>query len=632
MKHLLRMISVGSLVLIVGVVPVWNENSQYLGSLSKYVKENYTQQDHMIPMRDGKRLFTTVYIPRDTTQEYPIILTRTPYKTNTYINPIGMGRDFAREGYIFVYQDVRGRYQSEGDFVNVRPHKPVKKGSDDIDESTDTYDTIEWLINNIPGNNGRVGLWGISYLGFYTTHGMIDAHPALKAASPQAPVTDWFIGDDFHHNGAFFLTDAFSFISSFGVPRPKPTTKHAPRFDFKMPDGYKFFLELGPIRNANEKYFKKGIPFWNDLMEHGTYDDFWKARDPLQYLKNVRPAVMTVAGWFDAEDLWGTLAVYRTVEKHNPGIFNILVMGPWAHAGWAFFSGSGLGDLRFGSKTSLFYQKNIALPFFNYYLKDKGELDLPEAYVFETGTNQWRQFESWPPKGTADKPLYFRKEGRLSFEPPAQQKEVVFDEYLSDPSRPVPYIGRLQIGRSGAEYMVADQRFAATRPDVLVYQTDILTEDLTIAGPIAARLCVSTSGTDSDWVVKLIDVYPDDYPDNKPNPLRVRMGGYQQLVRAEIMRGKFRNSFENPEPFVPNEPTKVEFVLPDTLHTFRQGHRIMVQIQSSWFPLVDRNPQKFVDIYKATASDFQKATQRLYRTGEKISSIALTVLPKVPKQ
>jgi putative CocE/NonD family hydrolase len=340
---------------------------------------------------------------------------------------------------------------------------------------------------------------------------------------------------------------------------------------------------------------------------------------------------MTVAGWFDAEDLWGTLAVYRTVEKFNPDIFNILVMGPWPHAGWAFFSGEGLGDLRFGSKTSLFYQKNIALPFFNYYLKDKGKLDLPEAYVFETGVNQWRQFESWPPKGAAEKPLYFHERGQLSFEPPAQQKEVVFDDYLSDPSRPVPYIGRLQIGRSGAEYMVADQRFAATRPDVLVYQTDVLTEDLTIAGPITVRLCVSTSGTDSDWVVKLIDVYPDDYPDNKPNPLRVRMGGYQQLVRAEIMRGKFRNSFENPEPFVPNEPTQVEFVLPDTLHTFRQGHRLMVQIQSSWFPLVDRNPQKFVDIYNATEADFQKTTQRLYRSGEKISSIVLTVLPKEPK-
>jgi putative CocE/NonD family hydrolase len=630
MKHLLKMIILLWLVSSIVGIPIWCEKPQNFGTLSKYVKENYIQQDHMVPMRDGKRLFTTVYIPRDTTQKYPIIMTRTPYRTDRFINPIGMGRDFAIEGYIFVYQDVRGRYQSEGNFVNVRPHKPVKKSPTDIDESTDTYDTIEWLLHNIPGNNGRVGLWGISYLGFYTTHGIIDAHPALKAASPQAPVTDWFIGDDFHHNGAFFLTDAFSFISSFGVPRPKPTKEHAPRFDFKMPDGYKFFMELGPLRNVNEKYFKKGIPFWNDLMEHGTYDDFWKARDPLQHLKNVRPAVMTVAGWFDAEDLWGTLAVYRTVEKHNPGIFNILVMGPWSHAGWSFFSGTGLGDLRFGSETSLFYQKNIALPFFNYYLKDKGDLDLPEAYVFETGVNEWRQFDAWPPKGVEEKPLYFHENGQLSFESPEKKKEVEFDEYISDPSRPVPYIGRLQIGRSGAEYMVADQRFAATRPDVLVYQTDALTENLTIAGPITAKLCVSTSGTDSDWVVKLIDVYPDDYPDNKPNPFRVRMGGYQQLVRAEIMRGKFRNSFEKPEAFIPNQPTVIEFVLPDTLHTFRKGHRLMVQIQSSWFPLVDRNPQKFVDIYSATEADFQKATQRLYRAGNKISSIVLNVRPKEP--
>jgi putative CocE/NonD family hydrolase len=630
-KYLIRMVAMIGLVSIIGAVTIWNGNSQYPGTLSKYVKENYIQQDHMIPMRDGKRLFTTIYIPRDTSQPYPILMTRTPYKTNTYINPIGMGRDFAHEGYIFVYQDVRGRYQSEGDFVNVRPHKPVKQISGDFDESTDTYDTIEWLIKNVPGNNGKVGLWGISYLGFYATHGMIDAHPALKAVSPQAPVTDWFIGDDFHHNGAFFLTDAFSFLSSFGVPRPEPTKKHAPRFDFKIPDGYKFFLELGPIRNVNEMYFHNGIPFWDDLMEHGTYGDFWKARNPLPHLRNVKPAVMTVAGWFDAEDLWGTLAVYRTVEEFNPGIVNILIMGPWSHAGWVFFDGSRLGDLRFGSKTSLFYQKNIVLPFFNYYLKDKGSLALPEAYVFETGVNQWRQFDDWPPKDAEENTLYFLENGQLGFELPAGQDENAFDEYLSDPSRPVPYINRIQIGRSGAEYMVADQRFAATRPDVLVYQTDVLTEDLTIAGPITARLWVSTSGTDSDWVVKLIDVYPDDYPDNKPNPMRVRMGGYQQLVRAEIMRGKFRNSLENPEPFIPNHPTKIEFVLPDTLHTFRKGHRLMVQIQSSWFPLVDRNPQKFVDIYTATEADFQKATQRLYRSGEKTSLLVLTVLPKGPE-
>jgi len=631
MKYLLRKRALIGLLLLICIVPVWCDNSQLFGTLSEYVKANYNQQDHMIPMRDGIRLFTTVYIPRDTTQKYPIILTRTPYKTDTYINPIGMGPDFAREGYIFVYQDVRGKYQSEGEFINVRPHNPAKQSSDDIDESTDTYDTIEWLINNVPGNNGRVGLWGISYLGFYATHGMIDAHPALRAVSPQAPVTDWFIGDDFHHNGAFFLTDAFSFLSSFGVPRTEPTSEHAPRFDYRMTDGYRFFLELGPVKNVNEKYFKKGIPFWNDLMTHGTYDDFWKVRDPLQHLQNVKPAVMTVAGWFDAEDLWGTLAVYSTVEKFNPGIFNILVMGPWPHAGWAFLSGDRLGDLRFESKTTVFYQQNIALPFFNYHLKDKGELDLPEAYVFETGANQWRKFDAWPPKDAREKPLYFHAQGHLSFEPPARQKGLVFDEYLSDPSRPVPYINRIQIGRSGAEYMVADQRFAATRPDVLVYQTEVLTEDLTIAGPVTARLCVSTSGTDSDWVVKVIDVYPDEYPDNKQKSRMARLRGYQQLVRGEIMRGKFRNSFENPEPFIPNEPTQVEFLLPDAFHTFRKGHRLMVQVQSSWFPLADRNPQKFVDIYDAAEADFQRATQRLYRSGEKVSSLVLTVLPKEPK-
>jgi hypothetical protein len=476
---------------------------------------------------------------------------------------------------------------------------------------------VDWLVKNIPNNNGRVGVWGISYPGFYAVMAVIDAHPAVKAVSPQAPVTDWFIGDDFHHNGAFFLAPSFGFLSIFGRPGQ-------PRLELGAADGYQFFLNLGPLSNVDEKYFNGRVRFWSDLMRHGVYDDFWKARTPLPHLRNVRPAVMTVGGWFDAEDLWGTLQVYRTIERENPGAYNILVMGPWNHGGWARRDGDRLGEIRFDDKTSLFYRDNIEFPFFDHFLKGSDAPDLPEAYVFETGRNQFRRYETWPPPRTSPATYYFQAEGELSSRPPSARRDA-FDEYLSDPARPVPFIDWIDIDMP-VEFMVADQRFASRRPDVLVYSTGELDRDLVIAGPITASLYVSTTGTDSDWVVKLIDVYPNSYPDPSPNPARVRMGGYQQLVRAEIMRGKFRNSYEKPSPFKPGEVTKVEFELPDAFHTFRGGHRIMVQIQSSWFPLVDRNPQKFLDIYRARESDFQKATQRLYYSGEYPSSIRFQVL------
>lgn len=600
-----------------------------VGQGRDYVRAHYTKHEYMVPMRDGVRLFTSVYIPKDTSRTYPILMMRTPYSVapygvDQYRERLGPSERLAREGYIFVYQDVRGRYMSEGEFVNVRPHKPVKSGPRDTDESTDTYDTIEWLLKHVPHHNGRVGLWGISYPGFYAAAGMIDAHPALKAVSPQAPIADWFIGDDFHHNGAFFLPHAFGFLAIFGKPRPGPTTRGGQPFEYGTPDGYKFYLQLGSLANVNTRYFHNEIPFWNELMEHGTYDEFWKARNLRPHLKNIRPAVMTVGGWFDAEDLFGALKVYESVEKQSPGAYNILVMGPWSHGGWSRSDGDRLGPVSFGSKTAEFYRENIEAVFFNAFLKQGTPPDLPEAYVFETGTNQWRRYDTWPPKGTVERSLFLCEGGQVTFQPCRSEG---FDEYVSDPARPVPFINSIAIGMT-SDYMIQDQRFAATRPDVLVYQSEPLEADLIAAGPVTASLWVSTTGTDSDWIVKLIDVYPDDYPDPVPNPADVRMGGYQQLVRGEPMRGKFRNSFEKPEPFKPGEPARVEFTMPDINHAFRRGHRIMVQIQSTWFPLVDRNPQKFVDIYHARDEDFQRATQRVYRGGRMASLIRVRVLAR----
>jgi putative CocE/NonD family hydrolase len=417
------------------------------------------------------------------------------------------------------------------------------------------------------------------------------------------------------------------FFSSFGLPRPQPTTEWAPAvFKPVTPDGYKFFLETGALPNVNAKYYKEQIAFWNEMMAHPNYDDYWKARNVPQYLNNIKPAVMTVGGWFDAEDLYGALKTYEAIERKNPGIYNTLVMGPWLHGGWAGMEGDALGDINFGEKTGVFYREKIEFPFFQCVLKDKCGEKLPEAYVFETGSNRWRKFDSWPPKQAKETSLYLNANGRLSFTAPATAAARAFDEYISDPWRPVPHINRISLGMTG-DYMIQDQRFASRRPDVLVYQTDPLPRDITLAGPLTASLTVSTTGTDSDFIVKLIDVFPDNTPDPDPNPKLLRMGGYQMLVRGEPMRARYRNSWERPEALTPNQPTKVEYVMPDTSHTFRKGHRIMVQIQSTWFPLVDRNPQKFVNIYQARDSDFQKATQRIYRAGRTGSHLKLTVLP-----
>lgn len=592
------------------------------------LRARYTKYEYLVPMRDGVRLFTSVYVPKDEGRTYPILMNRTPYSVAPYgtagfRDALGPSDIAAEDGYIFVYQDVRGRWMSEGTFEDMRPHLARKSGPKDVDESTDTYDTIEWLLAHLPSDNGRVGMYGVSYPGFYTAAGMIDAHPALVAVSPQAPIVDWFAGDDFHHNGALMLPHAFNFFSGFGRPRPTPTTVGPPRFEHGTPDGYRFFLETGPMPEFDARHLKGDVAFWATLMAHESYDDFWRARNLRPHLKGIRPAVMTVGGWFDAENLFGALQVYRSVEANSPGASNRIVMGPWFHGGWSRSDGASLGDVRFDAKTGDFYREQIEAPFFRAHLKQQGDVPATEAWMFQTGVNTWRRFDTWPPAGAATRSIYLREDGRLSFDPPASGE--AFDEYVSDPARPVPYIANVAIGMT-REYMVDDQRFAATRPDVLVYRSDVLAEDVTIAGPVLPKLVVSTSGTDSDWIVKLIDVYPDTVPDPSPNPRGVRLGGYQQLVRGDVMRGKFRNALERPEAFVPDQPTRVEFAMNDVLHTFRRGHRIMVQVQSTWFPLVNRNPQVFTNINTAPASAYQKARQRVHRSATQASRIEVGVL------
>ena len=594
------------------------------------IRARYDKQVHMIQMRDGVRLYTVVYSPKDASRPYPIMMNRTPYSVapygdGDYRDSLGPSERFAEEGYIFAYQDVRGRFMSEGDYVDVRPQLGPGAPANAIDESTDTYDTIEYLVKNVANNNGRVGMWGISYPGFYAAVGMINAHPALKAVSPQAPVAEWFVGDDFHHNGAFFLMDAFRFFSGFGQKRPKPTAVGAPGFEYPMPDAYRFYLEMGPLRNANAKYFKGEIGFWNDMMEHPNYDAFWKARSVPPQLKNIKPAVMTVGGWFDAEDLYGPLHVYEAVERRSPNVpRNMLVMGPWSHGGWARSQGEALGDVTFGSATSEYYRNNVEFPFFQHYLKDAGPLDLPEAVVFATGRNEWMRFDTWPPKGLDSRSFYLEGAGRLGLgAPPADA--AAFDEYPSDPAKPVPHTGETTERRT-IEYMVEDQRFASRRPDVLVFESEPLGADLTIAGPIRAEVFVETTGTDADFVVKVIDVYPDDAPNSSPRQNAPPMGGFQQLLRWEVMRGRFRDSFERPAPFAPRKVAAVRIELQDVLHTFKKGHRIMVQVQSSMFPLVDRNPQTFVNIYEAPESAFKKATHRIHRSRKYPSRVVVGVL------
>ena len=626
-----RLRSAVCFALLLTVSLVAQNNDDRHSDLASFIRSSYTKYEFQVPMRDGKRLFTSVYAPKDTSQTYPILLDRTPYSVapygaDNYKTSLGPSESFARSLYIFVYQDVRGRMMSEGDFVDMRPFIPNKKGPQDVDEASDAYDTIEWLVKNISNNNGKVGIWGISYPGFYTAAAMIDAHPALKAVSPQAPIGDWFVGDDFHHNGALYLPHMFRFMASFGLARPDPTTKSGPHFDFGTEDGYDFYLhQAEPLSKITDTLYAHKVGWWDEIIQHPNYDAFWKARSLPQHLKDIKPAVLTVGGWFDAEDLWGALHTYASANKLSPQGDVKLVMGPWCHGCWARTDGDHLGNVWFGAKNSVYYREHVEFPFFEHYLKGKPDPNLAEATVFETGTNQWRQYDAWPPKNTKKVSLYLSAEGKLSFAP---EPGAAYDEYVSDPAKPVPFITDTAIGMT-REHMTDDQRLAGRRTDVLAYQTDPLDRDITFSGPIDPTLFVSTSGTDSDFVVKLIDVYPNDFQGPDPNPKEIQMGGYQQLVRGELFRGRFRNSYEKPEAFEPNKITKVAYAMPDINHTFRRGHRIMVQVQSTWFPLVDLNPQKFVpNIYLARPDDFQKATQRVYHSKDAQSHIDVLELER----
>jgi hypothetical protein len=590
---------------------------------SAWILSNYSKKEVYIPMRDGVKLFTAIYTPKDNSEKHPILITRTPYSCAPY----GEGKFpaiwnsprkyFWKENYIYVQQDVRGRWMSEGKFVDVRPYNNNKTGGE-TDESTDSYDTIDWLVKNIENNNNKVGVFGTSYPGFYAALAALSNHPALKAVSPQAPVTEWFIGDDFHHNGAFMMMDAFGFYTGFGKPRPKPTTQGPTWFTYPVQDNYEFFLRTGALPNLT-KLMGDSIEFWKDLMTHPVYDDWWKARNTRNFVQNISPGIATlvVGGLFDAEDCFGAWNLYKAIENKAKND-NRLVMGPWYHGQWGAKDGSYLGNVQFGSNTSEWYGQTIELPFFNYHLKGKGSAQqVKEANIFFSGTNEWKQLPQWPPTNMKPQEIYLQTKGTLSFKENKTVQLPGYSEYTSDPAKPVPYTEDVHLDRT-KEYMTDDQRFAARRPDVLVFKTDLLTDDITLGGPVIADLMVSLSSSDADFVVKLIDVFPDDfrYPERHTN--RYEMGGYQLLVRGEVMRGKFRNSFEKPEPFIAGKPTQVKFTLPDVAHSFKKGHRIMIQVQSSWFPLVDRNPQKFLDIYHAKDTDFQKTTIRVYHNASKI--------------
>lgn len=594
-----------------------------------WIRENYAKREFQVPMRDGVKLFTAVYAPKDTSRTYPFLITRSPYSASPYGEDkyparLGPSVAMARAGYIFVEQDVRGRYMSEGTFSEMRPQLEAHTSSKDIDESTDTYDTIDWLLKNIPGNNGRAGLTGTSYPGFYAAAGLLCGHPALKAVSPQAPMVDLFLGDDNAHNGAFYLAANFGFYRFFGEHKEPQLPRPESEFEFGTEDGYAFYLALGPLSNGDEMYYKYRNRYFTDLLKHTSYDSFWQARSLTAHIHDVQPAVLAVGGWYDAEDLQGPLKLFLNAFTRNPKAPVSIVMGPWVHGGWHGREGNHLGPVEFGQNTSTFFQESIETPFFEKWLRDGQDPKLPVAWMFETGRNQWLTFSAWPPPAAQKRTLYFLPSAGLGFDPPQQNDG--FDQYVSDPAKPVPATSFIAQGMA-QEYMIDDQRYAERRPDVVAYQTPPLDRDVTLAGPIGVRLDASTSGTDSDFVVKLIDVYPANAPAPSPNPARLHMGGYEQLVRGEPFRGRFWKGFTTPEPMPSGQFVEIRYDMPDILHTFKQGHRIMVQVQSSWFPVVDRNPQKFVDsIPFAKPADFQSATQRIGHSAAEPSRLEVLVL------
>lgn len=607
-------------IILFSLVPGFT-SAQKINEDSLYMREHYEKFEYRIPMRDGAKLFTVVYMPKDKSKTYPILMNRTCYNASGYGDYKTHGHPskyLVQDGYILVFQDVRGRYMSDGLFNNMTPNIPGNdtKNKKDIDESSDTWDTIDWMVKNLKGNNGKVGIYGISYPGFYSAASLPDAHPALKACSPQAPVSDFFF-DDFHHMGAYLQSYTAAF-AVFGYQK-KDTTRNdwfipeIMRFYGQSPkDGYDFHLKQGPLKNITEKYHHDNF-FWQQIINHPNYDTFWQKRNLLPHLNNIKPAVLTVGGWFDAEDLYGPLNIYKTIEKTTPGARNSIVMGPWGHGDWANEKGKSIHNhIYFGDSISTFFQKEIERTFFAYHLKNEGDLNLPEAYMFNTGKKQWEKFDVWPPKDIPPLKLYFGENGKLSVNKPLDEKMSF--EYISDPAKPVPYTSQTEgLTFTPRNFMSDDQRDASKRPDVLTFETEVLDDEVTVAGEILARLKVAMSGTDADFIVKLIDVYPADHPNYDHNPKNIVMGGYQQLVRSETFRGRFRNSFEKPEPFIPGQVTDVNVPLQDVLHTFKKGHKIMIQIHSTWFPYIDRNPQQYVEnIFKAEEKDFIKSTIKVY--------------------
>jgi putative CocE/NonD family hydrolase len=585
--------------------------------------ENFAKTETMIPMRDGVRLSTAIYVPKKKTGPLPFLLLRTPYGIDAMArNSHGQYlKELEEEGYLIVMQDIRGRFKSEGKFVMNRPLRD-RADPKAIDESTDAYDTIDWLLKNVPENNGRVGMLGISYGGWLTAMAMLDPHPALKVVSPQASPADQFLGDDFHHNGAFRLSYGFEYVAMM------ETSNVNTNFKFDRRDTFEWYLKLGPLANVNEKYFHGERPTWNDFVAHPTYDSFWQKEAFAPYLTRVTVPTLNVAGWWDQEDFYGPLKTYELLEKHDTKNQNFLVVGPWNHGGWAAGEGSKLGRIAFDSATGKYFREKVQAPWFAHFLKDKGPLSQPEALVFQTGNNQWVSHDHWPPlRRTTARNLYFQAEGRLTFEPPPAGTGPQSDSYVSDPANPVPYRPRpippTYPGPEWRTWLVQDQRFVHRRPDVLSWETDPLEEDIVLAGDVAANLFASTSGTDSDWVVKLIDVYPEDYPEDSS------LGGYQLMIANDVFRGRFRKSFEKPEPLVPNQVEEYTIDLHWINHCFRKGHKVQVQVQSTWFPVIDRNPQKYVEnIFKAKGEDFQPARQQVFRSPQYPSHVTIPLLRK----
>ena len=605
--------------------------AQQAASTAADVHRLYAKRELRITMRDGTQLFTSIYAPRDTTKQYPIMLMRTPYGVapygpDAYAASLGPWKAFQDDGYIFVNQDVRGRYMSEGYYQFMTPHIAVKRGVTNVDESTDTNDTIDWLVKNVARNNGRVGTWGNSAPGFFVAAGLPDAHPAHKAAYPSAPMIDWYLGDDRHHNGALTLAQTFNFLSGFDQPRSGPVTSYPARPFFSTGDGYNFFLGVGPNKQLSPDKLQNRVAFWDTIMAHPNYDAFWQKRSIWKHVKNIRPAVLTVGGWYDGEDPYGPLRLNRSLEEMSATTTRTFVMGPWTHGAWNRGGDDSLGVLKFDGKPGQFFRDSIGFPFFSCILKDVCGAPLPKVAAFETGANRWRTFDAWPPKAVSARTLYLAGGGHLSFEKPTVA--TASDSYVSDPAKPVPYTSALSFGYYSL-YPIEDQRFASRRPDVLVYETEPLDADLTLAGPIGVALHIASTGTDADFIVKVIDVHPDAQLGGRG--AANTMDGYQQLVKGDVYRARWRRSLEKPEPLVAGKPDSVNYVLHDVFHSFKKGHRVMVQVQSSWYPLIDRNPQTFVrNINTANASDFQKATMTVFRSKGHASRLVLPVLLSQP--